>query len=45
MKENLFQNDSSSKISIQKNAPIFFGKNILHKMIDDSEPVWYEGMV
>ena len=44
MKETLFQT-SISKISTQKNVPIFFGKRILHKMIDDGEPVWYEGIV
>ena len=43
IKETLFQNNLS-KISTKK-APIFFGKRIFHKMIDDSEPVWYEGIV
>ena len=44
MKETLFQNNSS-KISTKKNVPISFGKKILHKMIDDGEQVWYEGIV
>ena len=38
MKQTLFPNNLS-KIFIQKNVPIFFGKRILHKMIDDGEPV------
>ena len=44
MKETLFENNSS-KISIKKNVPIFFGKKIYHKMIDDGEQVWYKGIL
>ena len=40
MKETLFEHNSS-KISTTTNVPTFFGKKILHKMIDDGEPVCY----
>ena len=40
MKETLFEHNSS-KISTTTNVPTFLGKKILHKMIDDGEPVCY----